>query len=106
MALNGDVLATLIFNAMEQADAAIAPIVTLPDRSPKKVDTNTPQKQRERKATADAIAITIIDYLKANTEVIIPQHPSAAAMTGPGAPGPHTHITNQPPILHKIGRIE
>lgn len=106
MALSGPVLATLIFNAMEKADKEIAPFVTLPDGSSEKIDINTPQKQRERKAQADAIAVTIIDYLITNTEVIVPQHPSAVAITGLSGPGPHAHSTNQPPIPHKIGRIE
>lgn len=106
MALNGDVLSTLIFEAMKKADEAVAPQVTLPDGSSETIDTNTPQKQRERKAASDAIAITIINYLIKNTEVIVPQHPSAAAITGPSGPGPHIHSTNQPPIPHQIGRIE
>lgn len=106
MALSGEVLSTLIFVAMTEADEAVAPQVTLPDGSTEIIDTNTPQKQRERKAASDAIAITIINYLIKNTEVIVPQHPSAVAMTGLSGPGPHVHSTNQPPISHKIGRIE
>ena len=105
MALNGEVLSTLIFTAMAEADAKVAPKITLPDGSKEKIATDTPQKQIERKAMADAIAITIIKYLIDNTEVIIPQHPSAVAITGLSGPGPHAHSTNQPPIPHEIGRI-
>lgn len=108
MALNGEVLSTLVFEAMAKADAESArkSQVLLEDGSAISVDTETPQKQLERKGTADAIAITIIKYFIENTEVIIPDHPSAAAITGQGGPGPHVHSMNQPPFPHRIGRIK
>ncbi len=106
MALDGRVLGTLISKALAEADAAIAPTVTLPDGSTQVIDTNTPQKQRERAAASEAIAVTIIDYLIANTEVIIPKHPSNVSVTAVGGPGPHAHGSNQNPIPHKIGKIE
>ena len=106
MALNGKVLGTLISKAMADSDEAIAPEVTLPDGSKAKIDTNTPQKRRERASAADAIAVTIIKYLIDNTEVIIPQHPSNVAVTAISGPGPHAHGSNQNPIPHKIGKIK
>ena len=107
MALNGKVLGTLISKAMADADKAVAPEVTLPDGSKAKIDTETTQKRIERAAVADAIAVTIINYLIDKTEVIIPDHPTNVAQTGlaPG-PGPHAHSTNLPPIPHIIGRIK
>lgn len=108
MALNGKVLSTLVFEAMAKADVESArkSRVLLEDGTAISVDTETPQKQLERKGTADAIAITIIEYFIENTEVIIPDHSSAAAITGLGGPGPHTHSMNQPPFPHKIGKIK
>lgn len=106
MALNGKVLGTLISKAMADADELIAPDVTLPDGTKEKIDTNTPQKRIQRAAVADAIGVTIIKYLKDNTEVIIPQHPSNVAVTAIGGPGPHAHGSNQTPIPHKIGKIK
>ena len=106
MALNGRVLGTLISKALADADAAVAPEVTLPDGSKATIDTNTPQKQRERAVASEALAVTIIDYLIANTDVIIPQHPSNVAVTQVGGPGPHAHGSNQTPIPHKIGKIK
>ena len=106
MALNGKVLGTLISRALAESDEATAPEVTLPDGSKAKIDTNTPQKQAERAAASEAIAVTIIDYFIENTEVIIPQHPSNVAVTAIGGPGPHAHGSNQTPIPHKIGKIK
>lgn len=108
MALKGSVLATLVYDAMAEADKASAEgaKVVSADGAAIAVDTETPQKQLERKGTADAIALTIIDYLVNNTEVIIPDHPSTVAMTGVGGGPPHVHPTNQTPISHIIGRIE
>ena len=90
---------------MSEADAAVAPIIKSPEGARFKVEVETPQKRRERKAMADAIAITIIKYLVDNTEVIIPEHPSAAAMTGPAGGAVHQHSTNMPPIDHRVGKI-
>lgn len=56
MSLNGNVLSTLIFDAMAAADEKIAPVI-----NGEKVPTDTPQKQRERQAQAKAIAVTIIN---------------------------------------------
>ena len=110
MALSGEVLSTLIYDAMAKADVASAErskVVSVDGKSAIMVDTETPQKQLERKDMSDAIAITIIEYLIEKTEVIIPDHPTNVAQTGlaPG-PGPHAHSTNLPPIPHIIGRIE
>ncbi len=101
MALNGKILSQLIYDAMQAADEATAPIV-----SGERVGVNTPQKQRERKAQAAAIGATVINYLIENTEVVIPDHPINVAMTGVGGPGPHGHSTNAPPIPHIIGEIK
>lgn len=105
MALNGQVLSTLIQEKLDKADAATAPTVIGPDGRVTAI-VSTPQKKKERKAQADAIAITIIDYLIKNTEVIIPDHPPAVAMTGISGGVVHSHSTNVPPIPHIIGRIK
>ncbi len=101
MSLSGRILSQLIFDALQAADEAVAPII-----NGERVGVNTPQKLRERKAFSNALGTTIINYLVKNTEVIIPDHPTGVAMTGVGGPGPHAHTTNQPPIPHIIGEIE
>ena len=105
MTLNGQVLSTLIQKKLDEADVETAPTVIGPDGRVEAV-VSTPQKIKERKAQTDAIAITIIDYLIKNTEVIIPEHPTAVAMTGISGGPVHSHTTNVPPIPHKIGRIK
>ena len=101
MSLKPRLLKQELIDALLAADAASA------KGTPAADDFDTLQKRKERQVQAEALATTIIKHIVDNAEVIIPDHPIAVTMTGvaPG-PGPHTHTTNQPPIPHKIVRIE
>jgi len=100
MALKPKLLKKELTTALLEADIASA------KGTPAEDDFNTPKKRKQRELQAEAMATTIIRHIINNAEVIIPDHPTAVTMTGISGGVVHAHTTNQPPIPHKIGRIE
>lgn len=100
MALNAEELGDLLYNALLEADREVLGDKGLSDKL------SVPGAKEMMQAQAAKMAETLVEYIKNNADVIIPEHePRSVSIQAQGGPGPHTGA-NLSPVIHRKGKIE